>query len=127
MVDAAKMKQLNMKLSGVFKSGRSGLDYIEVPDDTWFHDQDSDEVFEFKDGLFCAHSRIQEHMSEYCQEYVLEKLPKKATVAAVSVSDGCIKLLSTGGLPAWTRITYRHLYDRALAAPPKQEAPSAST
>ena len=59
MVKAAKMKQLNMKLSGVFRRGRSGLDYIEVPDDTWFHDQDSDEVFEIKDGLFCAHSCIQ--------------------------------------------------------------------
>ena len=114
MVDAAKMKQLNMKLSGVFRCGRSGLDYIEVPDDTWFHDQDSDEVFEFKDGLFCAHSRIQERTSEYCQEYVLKKLPKKATVAAMSVSNGCLKLLSTGGLPAWTRITDTSAIERWL-------------
>ena len=105
MVDAAKMKQLNMKLSGVFKCGRSGLDYIEVPDNTWFHDQDSDEVFEFKDGLFCAHSHIQASTNEYRLEYVLKKLPKKATVATVSVGDGCLKLINAGGVPAWTRIT----------------------
>ena len=105
MVDTAKMKQLNMKLSGVFKSGRSGLDYIEVPDDTWFHDQDSDEVFEFKDGLFCAHSHIQASTNEYRLEYVLKKLPKKSTVATVGAGDGHLKLLSAEGVPAWTRIT----------------------
>ena len=33
IVETAKMKQLNMKLSGVFRRGWSGLDYIKVPDD----------------------------------------------------------------------------------------------
>ena len=105
MVDAAKIKQLNMKLSGMIRRNQSGLDYIEVPDDTWFHDQGSDEVFEFKDGLFCAHNHIQASTNKYRQEYVLKKLPKKAIVATVSVGNGCLKLLSTGGVPAWTRIT----------------------
>ena len=47
------------------------------------YDQDSDEVFEFKDGLFCFHSLVQTSTNEYRLEYVLKKLPKKATVATL--------------------------------------------
>ena len=32
MIKAARMKQLHLKLTGIVRGGRSGLDYIEVPD-----------------------------------------------------------------------------------------------
>ena len=32
MIEAARMKQLHLKLTGIVCGSRSGLDYIEVPD-----------------------------------------------------------------------------------------------
>ena len=52
IIEVARVKQLHLKLTGIVRGGLSGLDYIEVPDNEWYFDHQTNELFHFKEGLF---------------------------------------------------------------------------
>ena len=87
MIAAAKARQVNLRLSGLMKGERSGLDYIEVPDDKWYYDEKTEELYEFNDGLFCAHPCIDRVKKHFFTLSVLKKLPDSAKIVNASLSD----------------------------------------
>ena len=58
IIKAAEVKQLNARLTGIMSSEKTGLDYIEVPNSTWFYSPRTNKIFEFKKGMFTAHAKV---------------------------------------------------------------------
>ena len=83
MIEAARMKQLHLKLTGIVRGGRSGLDYIEVPDNEWYFDHQTNELFCFKEGLFYVHVCIDRADRSFTTKGIIKKLPDSAVIATV--------------------------------------------
>jgi len=52
MIPSACQKSLQQKLSSVMKGEREPLDYIEIPNQKWFHSAKLDELYKFNEGIF---------------------------------------------------------------------------
>ena len=57
MIHAAHDRQMNRKLSGLFRRPHTPLDHILTPSGEWYYDPSADELYHFTDGLFRAHPR----------------------------------------------------------------------
>lgn len=58
MISAARQRSVQRKLTTIMKGSRTGLDYIELPNDQWQYSATKDELYEFDEGLFKAHLRL---------------------------------------------------------------------
>ncbi|KAL7525121.1 hypothetical protein ACHAWF_001221, partial [Thalassiosira exigua] len=56
MIHAAHDRQMNHKLSGLFRRPHTPLDHILIPSEEWYYDPSANE-FRFTDGLFRAYPR----------------------------------------------------------------------
>ena len=75
------------------KPERSSLNYIEVPNETWYYSKDENELYEFDEGLFRAHQRI--HRTEaFHVASILKVLPKDSVIVDVKVMENQI-IMST--------------------------------
>ncbi|KAL3789713.1 hypothetical protein ACHAWO_001061 [Cyclotella atomus] len=78
MISASKQKATNKRLNSIFRTEWSSLDYIEVPNETWFLSSDGEELYEFDNGIFVAHQQIDERVFE--PHGVCKVLPPDAIV-----------------------------------------------
>ena len=107
MIEAARMKQLHLKLTGILRGNRSGLDYIEVPDNEWYFDHQTNELFRFKEGLFYAHVCIDCAEGTFTMKGIIKKLPDSAVIAEVTSTTETHQLRQSRGAQTWTKITDR--------------------
>ena len=106
MIRAAEVKQLNAKLPGIMSSEELGLDYIKVLNDTWFYSPRTNEIFEFRDGMFTAHAKVVGQVDTFHIRSVIKKLPPDVQVVQVVEEANCIKLEATPRTaPLWQKIT----------------------
>ena len=76
MIKCALSKGMFKRLKAILKNEWSALDYIEIPNDKWYLDRELNELYEFDNGIFVAHSRFVENLFE---EYgSIKVLPKGA-------------------------------------------------
>lgn len=110
MINAARSKKVNRRHSHIMKGDRSGLDYIEVPNDKWYYSLKHNEIYQFTDGLFLAHPCTSKDLKEYSLKSVLKKLPKEARIATITLNESCITLVSSNEnhQPTWTKICKQH-------------------
>ena len=99
------MKQMNLKLTGIVRESRSGLDYIEVPDNEWYFDRLTNELFRFKDGLFYSHVCIDRAKGSFTTKGIIKKLPDSAVTAEVTPGVESHQLKQSHGAQTWTKIT----------------------
>ena len=64
MIQSALSKGVFKRLKAILKREWSALDYIEVPNEIWYLDKNGDELYEFDNGIFVAHSRFEEDLYE---------------------------------------------------------------
>ena len=105
MIEAARMKQLHLKLTGIVRGGRSGFDYIEVPDNEWYFDHQTNELFRFKEDLFYAHVCIDRADRSFTKKGIIKKLPDSTVVATVDSNADSRQLKQSHGVQTWTKIT----------------------
>ena len=105
MITAAKQKGMQRKLTSIFRPERSSLSDIEVPNDTWYYDPKSNELFEFDKGLFRAHSK-QTAPNTFHKVSTLKVLPPDACVVTVEITDDAIINLDPDSTtpPTWTTV-----------------------
>ena len=92
------MKQLHLKLTGVVRGGRSGLDYIEFPDNEWYFDHQTNELFRFKEGLFYAHVFVNRADKSFMTKGIIKKLPDSAVIADVTSTADSHQLKQSYGI-----------------------------
>lgn len=92
IIAATKARQVNLKLSGMMKGEQAALDYIEVPNEKWYYNEETKELYEFNDGLFCAHPCIDKTKQYVSTSSVLKKLPDEAKVVDVRKADNKLVL-----------------------------------
>eukprot|EP00956_Cyclotella_meneghiniana_P015232 scaffold23138_cov41-Cyclotella_meneghiniana.AAC.2 len=87
MINAARRKGMFKRLRAILKSAWSSLDYIEVPVEQWLLDVESNELFEFDNGIYISHTKFEEDLFE---QYGQIKIPPNtAKVVDVEISgDG---------------------------------------
>jgi hypothetical protein len=56
MIAAARSRAMYKRLRAILKPEWSALDYIEVPTKHWYLTKSGDELYEFNEGIFLAHS-----------------------------------------------------------------------
>ena len=105
MIEAAIMKQLHLELTRIVRGGRSGLDYIKVPDNEWHFDHQINELFCFKEGLFYAHVCIVRADKRFTTKVIIKKLPDSAVIATVDSNADSHQLRQSHGIQTWTNIT----------------------
>ena len=106
MFKAAEVKQLNARLTGIMSSERSGLDYIKVPNDTWFYSPRTNEILEFREGMFTAHAKVLGQVNRFYVRLIIKKLPGDARVAQVTEETSYIRLeAAPRTAPSWRNIT----------------------
>lgn len=106
MIAAARQRSLQRKLTSIMKPPRSGLDYIEVPIDPWLYHPESNELYEFDEGLFKAHSRLPNGTFRHAA--ILKVPPKKSVAVSVEHTEASLRLLTDPNVapaPRWERIT----------------------
>ena len=94
MINAARSKKVNRRHAYIMKGDRSGLDYIEIPEDEWYYNPKHKEIYQFSEGLFLAHSCTSENEKTFSPQSILKKLPKEARVAEVELNQDSITLVS---------------------------------
>ena len=85
-----------------------GLDlitYIEVPDNKWYFDHQTNELFRFKEGLFCAQACIDRAGRNFTTRGIIKKLPDSAVIAEVTSNADLHQLKQPHGIQTWTKIT----------------------
>eukprot|EP01082_Thalassiosira_pseudonana_P016004 g13600.t1 g13600 contig9:10029-12311(+) len=92
LVTATKTKALHRKLSAVLKPERVGMDHIEVPQEGWYYSTSLDELYEFDNGIFRAHTRVDGDL---------------AMVAEITHENGGIRMSQPSPTmpPTWRKIT----------------------
>ena len=76
------------------------MDYIEVPNEIWYLDKKGDELYEFDNGIFVAHSKFEENLYE---TYGTIKVPPKdVVVVEVEISDDVIHVKNPESIQQWT-------------------------
>eukprot|EP00956_Cyclotella_meneghiniana_P028262 scaffold65213_cov39-Cyclotella_meneghiniana.AAC.1 len=88
MISVSKQKATNKRLNGIFRPEWSSLDYIEVPNETWFLSKDGEELYEFNNGIFVAHQKIDERVFEVFG--VCKVLPPDSIVVNVEINENAI-------------------------------------
>ena len=99
------MNQLHLKPTGIVRGGRSGLDYIEVPDNEWYFDHQTNELFRFKEGLCYAHVCIDRADGSFATKGILTKLPDSAVITTVDTNTVSHQLKQSHVIYTWTKIT----------------------
>ena len=79
--------------------------YIEVPDNEWCFDHQTNELFRFKEGLFYAHVCIDRADRSFTRKCILNKLPDSAVIATVDSNTDSHQLKQSHGIQTWTKIT----------------------
>eukprot|EP00956_Cyclotella_meneghiniana_P008351 scaffold11188_cov43-Cyclotella_meneghiniana.AAC.2 len=105
MINAAKRKGMFKRLRAILKSAWSSLDYIEVPVEKWLLDVESNELFEFDNGIYIAHAKFEEDLYE---QYGQIKIPPNtAKVVDVETSGDVIHVKNPDStkLATWRRVT----------------------
>ena len=93
MINAAKTLQMNRKLKRILKPEYRPITYIEIPNEKWYHSAEDDEIYEFDDGLFYAHTRQDCQELQYSNASIQKKLPSYALVIKVrEEATGIIRL-----------------------------------
>lgn len=85
MISVSKQKATNKRLNGIFRPKWSSLDYIEVPNENWFLSKDGEELYEFDNGIFVAHQKIDERVFEVFG--VCKMLPPDPIVVNVEIDE----------------------------------------
>ena len=65
-------------------------DYIEYPLDQWFLTEDDSELYEFVNGIFIAHGRIEDNVFETYG--IMKTLPETAKVVDIEVTESGLYL-----------------------------------
>eukprot|EP00956_Cyclotella_meneghiniana_P030597 scaffold77517_cov56-Cyclotella_meneghiniana.AAC.2 len=105
MINAAKRKGMFKRLRAILKSAWSSLDYIEVPNEKWLLDEESNELYEFDNGIFVAHAKFEENLYE---QYGQIKIPPNtAKVVEVEISGEAIYVKNPESIQqaTWSRVT----------------------
>jgi hypothetical protein len=81
------------------------LDHVEVPLEQWYYSSRQDEIYEFDNGIFQAHTRIAEDLFD--THAVSKVLPADAKVVEIAVEAEGIRILtpSPSAAPRWTKIS----------------------
>ncbi len=105
MIRAARQRSIQQKLSFVFRPTYSKLDYVEVPSDEWYYSARTNEIYHFDNGLFRAHSEIEDEY--FHPSSTLKVLPDDAVVITVSILDDSIEMLPllVERRPTWKKVT----------------------
>ena len=114
MIEVARLKQLHLKLTGIVRGGRSGLDYIEVQDNEWYFDHQTNELFRFKEGLFYAHVCIDRADRSFATKGIIKKLPDSAVIASVDSNAEMHQLKQSHGIQTWTKVTNKEALESWL-------------
>ncbi|EED87047.1 predicted protein [Thalassiosira pseudonana CCMP1335] len=87
------------------KYNRTNLDHVEVPMEQWYYSFQQDELYEFDNGIFRAHTRIAEDLFD--THAVSKVLPADAKVVEIAVEDEGMRVLtpSPSSAPRWTTIS----------------------
>eukprot|EP00956_Cyclotella_meneghiniana_P042621 scaffold248723_cov109-Cyclotella_meneghiniana.AAC.1 len=88
MITVSRQKATNKRLNGIFRPEWSSLDYIEIPNETWFLSKDGEELYEFDNGIFVAHQKIDERVFEVFG--VCKVLPPDSIVVNVEIDENAI-------------------------------------
>eukprot|EP01082_Thalassiosira_pseudonana_P014896 g13554.t1 g13554 contig8:946492-947667(+) len=105
LVTATKSKALHRKLTAILTPERTNLDHVDVPLEQWYYSPSQDEVYEFDNGIFRAHTRIAEDL--FATHAVSKILPADATVVETAVGNEGVRMLtpSLSSAPRWKKIT----------------------
>ncbi len=81
------------------------MDHVEVPLEQWYYSSRQDEIYEFDNGIFQAHTRIAEDLFD--THAVSKVLPADAKVVEIAVEAEGIRILtpSPSAAPRWTKIS----------------------
>ena len=81
------------------------MDHVEVPLEQWYYSSRQDEIYEFDNGIFQAHTRIAEDLFD--THAVSKVLPADAKVVEIAVEAEGIQILtpSPSAAPRWTKIS----------------------
>lgn len=105
MIKAALSKGMFKRFKSILQAEWSSLDYIEVPNEKWYLDKDKNELYEFDNGIFVAHSQFEDDLYE---EYgSIKVLPKKAVVVDVDISEDIIHVKNPESITeqTWTKVS----------------------
>ena len=121
------MKQLHLELTRIVRGGRSGLDYIKVPDNEWHFDHQINELFCFKEGLFYAHVCIVRADKRFTTKVIIKKLPDSAVIATVDSNADLHQLKQSHGIQTWTKITDNEALESSLLRHNKNNSSRSAT
>jgi hypothetical protein len=62
MISSTKQRIIQSRLTAIFKPDWSTLGYIEYPNEKWYITEKGDELYEFHNGIFIAHSMVDENV-----------------------------------------------------------------
>jgi hypothetical protein len=79
-------------LTAIFKPDWSTLDYIEYPNEKWYLTEKGDELYVFDNGIFIAHSMVDEDV--FHKAGVVKVLPETAEAIEVEIT-GAMQYMST--------------------------------
>ena len=106
MVTAARCKTMNKRLSAIFRPEWSTLDFIEIPNEKWFLSEDKNELYEFDDGIFVAHPKIEDNV--FHTWGTKKVLPANTIVVDVETEEDSIFVITespeTAPPPTWRTI-----------------------
>eukprot|EP00956_Cyclotella_meneghiniana_P028243 scaffold65096_cov24-Cyclotella_meneghiniana.AAC.3 len=102
MIQCALSKGMFKRLKAILKSEWAALDYIEIPNDKWYLDKELNELYEFDNGIFVAHSGFEQNLYEGYGS--IKVLTKDAVVVEVEKSEDVIHVLNPESIkaPSWT-------------------------
>eukprot|EP00956_Cyclotella_meneghiniana_P031967 scaffold85834_cov44-Cyclotella_meneghiniana.AAC.8 len=106
MIQCALSKGMFKRLKAILKSEWAALDYIEIPEDKCYLDKELNELYEFDNGIFVAHSGFEQDLYEGYGRSI-KVLTKDAVVVEVEKSEDVIHVLNPESIkaPTWTRVT----------------------
>ena len=107
MISAARQKQMQRKMSHIMKPEYKPMTYIEIPNKEWYYSAETDKIYEFKEGLFYAHSRLPGPELKYTTTSIQKKPPSDSRVIEVNEDKEAITWITekSTDIPAWTKVT----------------------
>ena len=105
MVKAARARGVFKRLRSILKPEWSQLDYIEVPNEKWFLTADKEELYEFDNGIFLSHKRVDENLYESFA--MIKVIPKDICAVEVTQSGDMITVDNPDSIApcTWRKIT----------------------